>query len=117
MSAPEIFAGIKKKKFLLTVQMSTLPYLSFLFYKCFLGGYERRESVVRFRSQYPMTLNSLGHCICVHQIYRAQRDSNPVPPSSESTTLPMAYSGATSEHSKTWRIFGERGICNSNKKL
>ena len=35
-------------------------------------------------------LNSLGHGKCVH---RPQRDSNPVPPGSESTTLPKSYTG------------------------
>ena len=42
-----------------------------------------------FGCNYPMNLNSLGHCICVHQ----GKDSNPVPPDSESTTLPMIYPG------------------------
>ena len=31
------------------------------------------------------------------KIYRPRRDSNPVPPGSESTTLPNGYSGATME--------------------
>ena len=29
--------------------------------------------------------------VCTKEIYRPQRDSNPVPPGSESTTLPMSY--------------------------
>ena len=33
--------------------------------------------------------------VCTKEIYRPQRDSNPVPPGSESTTLPMSYPGAT----------------------
>ena len=46
------------------------------------------------RHYYPMNLNSLGHGICVpEKIYRPQRDSNPVPPGSKSTTLLMSYPG------------------------
>ena len=33
--------------------------------------------------------------VCTKERYRPQRDSNPVPPGSESTTLPMSYPGAT----------------------
>ena len=31
--------------------------------------------------------------MCTRKIYRPQRNSNPVPPISESTTLPMSYPG------------------------
>ena len=33
----------------------------------------------------------LNSYVCTKEIYRPQRDSNPVPPVSQSTTLPMSY--------------------------
>ena len=47
--------------------MAILTYRSFLFTYVFICFLMRRESVVRFRCQNTMNLNSLGHCICVHQ--------------------------------------------------
>ena len=43
-----------------------------------------------------MNLNSLGHCICVHQgKISAAAGLDPGTPDFESTKLPMSYPGAT----------------------
>ena len=56
----------------------------------------RRESAVRFHCQYPMNVNSFGHCICGHQgNISAAAGLEPGTPGSESTTLTMSYPGAT----------------------
>ena len=52
-----------------------------------------------FACHYPTLLNSLGHCICVHQ---GKISAAAAPPGSESTTLPMSYPGA-SIYSYFWR--------------
>ena len=52
-----------------------------------------------FSCHYPTLLNSLRHCICVHQ---GKISAAAAPQGSESTTLPMSYPGA-SIYSYFWR--------------
>ena len=41
--------------------------LTIIYYCCICFFWMRHKLVVRFGCHYPMNLNSLGHCICVHQ--------------------------------------------------
>ena len=54
-------------KVLLTVYMSTLTYWSFHFFYFFVRFFRAARIGYKFGCHYPMNLNSLGHCIRVHQ--------------------------------------------------
>ena len=86
---------VSNYKVLLTVYMSILTYWSFylfLFFYFFLCGASRLY--VRLSLSHEFEQFGSLH-MCAPESYRTQRDSNPVPPGSESTTLPMSYPGAT----------------------
>ena len=84
-------------KVLLTVYTSTLTYWSFLFLYFFCTFFMRCESGMRsvvIIIPWIWTVWVTAD-VCTKDRYRPQRDSNPVPTGSESTTLPMSYPGAT----------------------
>ena len=82
-------------KVLLTDYMSTLTYWSVYFF-IFWTFFVRRESiifsvVIIIPRIWTVWVTAY---VCTKEIYRPQRDSNPVR-GSETTTLPMSYAGAT----------------------
>ena len=69
-------------------------YWSFHFFIFFCTFFMRRESVIRSVVIIPRFWTVWVTYVYTKERYRPQRDSNPVPPGSESTTLPMSYPGA-----------------------
>ena len=69
----------------------------FLFLYFFMGFFYAARIGYTFGCHYPIWIGTVWVTayVCTKERYRPQRDSNQVPPGSESTTLPMSYPGAT----------------------
>ena len=102
----EILIYYKGSKVLLTIYMSSLTLLVILISLFIFTFFLRRESVMRSVVIIKESIDSLlllSHefeqfgsmhmIVCSKEIYRPQRDSNPVLPGFKSTTLPVSYPG------------------------